>query len=444
MINLQNKNILFVGDLRTAYNYGAIATTETLLAFIESRVSMKSLNVIDHRSFSRQTPQSGWPAYQYPSNAHKSITFRKYFTRSASHLLDVVGAKKLVKNLLFPNDSSNNKIDHVPWFASQYDEYAEKILKGELFPYEKKLLEESDIVLINGEGNIVNGIGSDGKSRSGARYILFMAYVAKKYFKKKVAIINHVVDPDTIELTDMIKKVYPLLDHIIVRDPLSLEKLDTFGLNGIAHFNADALFLYEPQKDWLPEEKLKDMIDFSKPYICLGDSSGLWSQHSVVKWDIDKVFKEMYDLLRERVCEQIIYIDGFNGLHEGVNKFVSQNNISCLNLCNCDYKTLIEVIGRAGLFISGRWHASIMGAISGTPFLLWSSDSHKTRAMNVIYDYPHPFFNVNTLPIHLENMVSEAEKIWGYQDQLRDKIKSRSLELRQSASNMLEFLKNYE
>ena len=68
-------------------------------------------------------------------------------------------------------------------------------------------------------------------------------------------------------------------------------------------------------------------------------------------------------------------------------------------------------MSHAQLFISGRWHASIIALLGHTPILLWGSDSHKTEALYSEIGYNHEFFDVNALPINIDRVVEEAKKI---------------------------------
>lgn len=54
-------NILFIGDYRSAANYGSIATTECLIDLINSKVSANDdMKIIDRRSYDHSTPKAGF------------------------------------------------------------------------------------------------------------------------------------------------------------------------------------------------------------------------------------------------------------------------------------------------------------------------------------------------------------------------------------------------
>ena len=431
------RKILLVGDLSTAFNYGAIATSDALLDMLHNRMKDEDeLRIIDHRSFSGTTPAAGWPEWTRPRSP-ESYSLKNNvvvpFLKS-THLLEPLKAWKRSFNV-----QASCPDLRIPYLARQYELYAKRIINGEILAYEKIMLEWADDIIINGEGNIVNGIIANGTYRQGARYILFMAYLAKEVFGKKVSLVNHTVDPKNADAEEMIRLVYPMLDHISVREQMSLKELVRIGYKGPVEFHADALFSCNPDPGWVPDESLSSRINFSEPYICLGDSSGFLSQASHVKWSVEDVMGRLVDGLR-KICPQVILIDGFAGSHDQINDLIRKRKIPRLNLHNCSYEDLIQVLGEASLFLSGRWHASIMAALSGTPFLLWGSDSHKTFALNKMYDSEFNFYDVQTLPIHIDDLLENANDILSREKAIRDCHLRKTAAFKTSANRMFDFL----
>jgi polysaccharide pyruvyl transferase WcaK-like protein len=437
-------NILFIGDLRTAFNYGAIATSDVLIRMVKQTLGDgDQLKIIDHRSFMAETPIEGWPEWTKPGIPKPSrflgklkrgvksaiVAFLKEFT------FFYVRSKRLGRN------QSPSLATHVPTQWRDYETFCQQVVAGKRLPYEKALLEWADLVIVNSEGNIVNGIDRFGRYKEGPRYVLFLEYLAKK-MGKKVAVINHTVDPDSEDGIEMVQQVYPMLDYVAVREPLSIEKLKELGVEKVVDYIPDALFSYVPESDWEPSEALKSIIDFSKPYICLGDSSGMSSLASTVKWDVYTVFGDLVDQLRA-ICPQIVIVDGFSGNLRVLNTLVKEERIPRVNLHNCSYEELIQVLGQAKCFVSGRWHASIMGLLSGTPFILWGSDSHKTKSLSVIYDYPFRFYNVHTLPLHMKEMCADVKMAIEQEPALRARNMQTTLQLRERAFKNVNVLKKW-
>lgn len=418
-----NRNILFIGDLVPANNYGAIATSECLKRMVEDCIPGNNIRYIDHRSFRNPTPAGGWPVYKNKNkdpyvNLKAAIKYYLPISMNIWKAYNKVFRKKKAQKFL-------------PEKLSEYDSYANDILDGRKMQYELALLRWSDIVYINAEGNIVNGTDEHGVYRTGGRYVLFLAYFASKYLKKRCCIVNHTIDPANRDIYDIIKVVYPLMDYIYVREMMSLKKLDELGIRNVS-FVPDALFSYKGNPEWQPSGRLSDQIDFTKPYICLGDSSGIRSDYSQVRWSVYDTYCDLIDKLR-RIVPQIVIVDGFTSGHREINRVIRDKETGRLNLNNCDYHELFQVLKRSELFISGRWHNSILSVLAGTPIILWGADSHKTEALYRLLDYPYRFFDIKTIPINTDDIALEAERIikekpkmWGKIDGKVEKLRKLS------------------
>lgn len=395
------KNLLFIGDLRTANNYGAVATTEALDRLLKNECYDINIKYIDFRSLYHPTPVDGLET----GTTNKWLVAKK---KAASYLSPSLKHKiKRFVNLFSKSDNSVE--DFVPYKYAQYEGYYEKMQKALCLQYEKRMLEWADIVYINGEGNIVNGTDRYGKYRMGARYILFMAWVSKVKYNHPTLMVNHTVDPNNYNAFEMISHIYPLLDKVYVREPLSIALLNQYKIHNCT-FVPDALWAYRPLTNWKPSEALKREIDFSKPYICLGDSSGIKNAYNQVKWDVFQVLSEIVDRLRG-ITPQIIFVDGYSGGNEDINELVKKKRLGRVNLNNCNYHDLYHVLEGASLFISGRWHASILCTLANTPILLWGSDSHKTKSLYTLLEYKYPFFEVATLPVNIDELIETAQVI---------------------------------
>lgn len=422
------KNILFVGDLRSAKNYGAIATTEALFKLFEEENIKVNIRNIDFRSLYNPTPVNGFVP---KSKSTFAVSILKFIVPNI--------IKRYIKYVL--QKGSRQKNDYVPYKFSQYEEYYEKMVAETSFLYEKRLLEWADILYINGEGNIVNGTDRFGKYRMGARYILFIAWVSKVKYNKPTLMVNHTVDPNNYNAFEMVSNIYPYLDVVYVRETLSLSVLEKNGVLN-SKFVPDALFSYKPIANWLPTVELKKQIDFSKPYICIGDSSGIKNAYSQVKWNVAKVLGHIIDELK-KITPQVIFVDGYNGTNSDVNKMIACKKIGYVNLKNCSYHDLFYVLKGAQLFISGRWHASILSVLASTPILLWGSDSHKTKSLYTLLDYQYRFFEVSTLPVNIDELIDEAKCILENKEALKRSIKLKVQVYSESAKENVTILNNY-
>lgn len=423
-IGLMKKSILLIGDLVTANNLGAIATSECLKNLLKMKYPNARISYIDHRSFINQTPINGWPQYRAPIK--QKIALKLIFRK-----IGLLQKSKALLQKIKPHVST----DHVPLKFSQFDHFCEQILKGRILQYEYSLIKQSEVIIINGEGNIVHGVDKFGRYRIGARYILFLAYFIKKHFNEKYcSIINHTVDPDSSAAIQMIQHVYPLLDKISVREPLSVKKLAEIGLVDRIEFVPDALFTYSPLNEWSPPKWLSKQINFKKPFICIGDSSGIRSSSGqTVRWSVIKTFSELIAKLKD-ICPQIIFIDGFSFGNELINKTIRKNKIVHVNINNCNYHDIYYLLKQSVLFISGRWHASILALLGETPIITWGADSHKTRALySLLPGYPNYFYSINELPIYIDDIVATAKTIFDDPQRFANIIRLHLPELKKSA-----------
>lgn len=396
--------VLLAGDLRDANNYGAVATTESLIKLLSDHPGCDELKLIGHRSFNGMTPVGGWPDSGPGSTGIRHSV--KEGAKRAARALGVLPAARKVKKSLFPPYVPDN----VPVRFDRYSEMEARIAAGETWQYEKGLAEWADIIVINSEGNIVNGTDADGKYRIGGRYVLFFAYLAKHLFHKPCYLINHTVDPKNRDAREMICQVYPMLDGVFVREQLSCRLLDSWGI-GNYRYVPDALWSMDFDSDPLAKSPacLED-FDFGSDYICIGDSSGIKNNYNQVKWDVVGVYSRLIRELKKS-WQNIIFIDGYSGGNDDICEVIRKNGLRSVNLNTCSYHELYYVLKHASLFLSGRWHASILSLLGHTPVLLWGSDSHKTEALYTEVGYPYKFFDVDALPLNIDRVAGEAGRI---------------------------------
>lgn len=451
--------VLFIGDLRNCYNYGAIATTESLIKMLLAKYPNAEIKYIDFRSLQNATPPDGWGrekiAEAKNSNDHSNLLqlikikmVNLYYLMK--HFLKFFMPYGIVKirDRIIKQDIPDKKIIlptmnyHIPFLFKNFDKWAKDMMNGKVLEYERNLFEWADIVLVNGEGNVVNGTDENGVYRHRACYVLFMSWVAKTQFHLPVYLVNHCVDPNNSDAVEIIKNVYPLLDRVIVRDPLSLEKLVSYGIINNAEYAPDALFSYKGTDVWEPSDSIRSQIDFSKPFILIGDSSGIKNAYSKVSWNVQVFFKSLIERL-QNIVPQLVFVDGYSGGNEDINQLIMDTGIGRISLENCSYQELYEVMKRAEIFVSGRWHASILCLLTGTPILLYGSDSHKTKSLYSMIDYQYKFFETISLPIHIDEIADEVEKILKNRHSIVDDIKEKCRILKQQSWRNVDCIEDF-
>lgn len=436
-------NVLLIGDFRPAANYGSIATSECLIHMIRGVLrTQDELHIIDRRSFDNETPPAGFPS-SYSMHKRQKTKYKRRLKKWLPYFL--------FNKIETANVSSTEDyccLYHTPPLFCYFNTYYNEMIKGTRLKFEKDQIEWADIVIINGEGTIVNGIDSNGVYNKGGRYTIFMAWLSKIKFGKPTSLINFTVDPANNDAKEMLCQTLPFLDDICIRDPLSVNLLSSWGIEN-SKYVPDALFSYSPfcllndAKEWIPTPKLLHIIDFSQPYIVLGDSAAL--NHNAfqdgVRWNVKTTYSRLLKKLRE-ICPQIIFLDGFEGSNDCVNEFVEDNKLSPISLSNCTYHDLFHIFMKSQLFVSGRWHASILALLSYTPILLYGSDSHKTKALYSILDYKYPFFEKDSLPLHIDDLVCSAKKII-CDNEIRGLIKNKVDLAKKDSTKNVAFLEKY-
>lgn len=419
--------IVLVGDNRPALNFGSIATTDTLLKLLHN--CSDDISIIDYRSFSLITPPAGFPPFrlQHSSNNYEL----------GNYLISLKGLISPYVPLFLKNrlKRSRHHLLKLPISACDFDPLYKEALNSSLpaYNYEVRLLKSADHVIINAEGAFVNGTDSDGIYRRDARYLCFIAYLASK-LSKKVHIVNNCVDPCCSSGLEMIKLAYQNISSASVREPLSKQLLADNSIS--SKFVPDTLFTYDVSQLNLLDNPLPSFKGAS-PYICLGDSATIGK----INLNIKTFYPKLVSLLKKQVCENIVFVDGFyanSPVLPYVRDLLPPSNI--ISLRTHSYHDLIKVISDSSLLLSGRWHTSIMAAITGTPFVLWGSDSHKTKALSQMYAPLIPYFNSSCLAESIDDLVQQSLRLYSCNAELSTPLRTKSLQFSSQASHLFDFI----
>ena len=231
----------------------------------------------------------------------------------------------------------------------------------------------ADKIVINGEGTI-----------HGLKYpplnLLYLAYISKVFFHKKVEIINHSVFPeDSAPIPDpqaraIYQLVYQNLDYVAVRESISLNILNEIQVK--ANLTFDCLPLY------IKEHYIANPVSTSKNLIFAGTAA--WSEFNA---------KAMADYLRWMARQgcQVILLTGSNETHSDDSKMMTYpSDVEAVKFFEhelhdvpwelIDAKSMTEwldVIANAELLVSGRFHHTIAAICLGRPFVVLNSNTPK-------------------------------------------------------------------
>jgi polysaccharide pyruvyl transferase WcaK-like protein len=82
------------------------------------------------------------------------------------------------------------------------------------------------------------------------------------------------------------------------------------------------------------------------------------------------------------------------------------------------------VLANASLFISGRYHPTIMASLGGTPCIFLSSVAHKMGSLQALLEYPEPReFSIYPSAFEIEQIYALADGYVRAGVMLRDKLR---------------------
>lgn len=234
----------------------------------------------------------------------------------------------------------------------------------------------ADCVFVNGEGTI-HGTGR------ACINLLYMAYTAKRFLRKKVYIVNHSVYPEygpalrQQGIKEFYSSVYSAFDYVAIREPESKSLMDSLGVRSTQSF--DCLPYYVTQA--LPQRKTR-----SNTLVVAGSvafqATGLA--------DLAKFMGEMrakgYGLVVLTGARQFPaaddrkFVEALRAVLDG-----SWRHVDAASL-----EEWLETIGGASLLVSGRFHHSLAAFALKTPFVMMTSNTRKIVGLHKMLGLPEP------------------------------------------------------
>lgn len=226
-----------------------------------------------------------------------------------------------------------------------------------------KLIKNSDIIIINGEGSLHN-------INTSSFNLLYIIHLAKSHFQKKVHLVNSSLFPsynkNDVNILSLYSKILSIIDSITVRDILSYKQLEFMKLKGTLGF--DCLPLYIERKNKLEKQSNNEII--------LGGGLGL----------NEKIFYQLFvsniNLLNEY---KLVYLTGARSNEANDDRIFLEifknysGNFEHKHIENFD-EWLIS-INNAKALISGRFHHTIAASFLDTPTIIFSAATPKNHAL---------------------------------------------------------------
>lgn len=361
--------IYFVNDTTTQNNWGCRATTNALREMIVSAGG----EIVDTMYISDMLHDLGSASgfLSEVKKVTKSVLVGNGFSKNGYLLKAGKSMARRMEALLDTAPRESQKLDVAVERFKKKKEYL-KILEG---------IEKSDVVVINGEGSIY------GSQRKGM-FMFFVAYAAKVIFNKKCILVNHTADLSAPDMRDIACAVYPLMDDIVTREPVSYRGLgELFPKLDIVN-GADAAYVLSPAKreSWAEFSRRSDSLSVwpdavkgfvpDSPYVCIGGSSA-YSHGAGQDYDAEMEIGKIAELLLGKKYQVFLVASDVDD--ERFLRPLAKNYDLPFVPAALPTQLGVDLLGNASLFISGRWHPSIFAATGGTPSLLFSANSHKVN-----------------------------------------------------------------
>ncbi len=286
----------------------------------------------------------------------------------------------------------------IPLQFFDFDLLAQNVFKleNDIFAFEVNKMNRCDVVLINGEGSIYKDVTK-------CRYLLFLAYLAKKYFHKSVYLVNHTADVSSIQ--EIAKEVYSILDGVVVRESFSKKELEHLGVKNVL-VSPDAIFALTI-KDNKFYDRLPVGFDLNKDFIMLGGSS--LNNPVYEQWygraDLSSFYR-LAQLLRKQFDVQIFFADV--GGDDFLRNFDMADGMFYGKL---NYKDYFLLSSKALMHLSGRHHGTCLAAMSGCPVLGISANTHKMQGDFELLEWRYPIYDFYNLDANIHDITKNIHHI---------------------------------
>lgn len=436
--------IVYVGDNRNRGNWGCRATSTALSLLIGEeneivgRVTGKHTHFDTDDLFFREGRSSGW--YKFWAKRKRWDKLKKIFyfwtrfkTRGGKYYFSKydfisLDLEKSIDNLLklIPANPSYKEFD-----LSQYD---------------------FDALVINGEGSFIFSTPIWRESLVISMEIYWALKMGKKVFFMNAMFSDDPHSPHNEKMIALVDDLLSKCDVVTVREEMSKAYADKYLPHVKTVVYPDALFSWfdmvndDHKVDNLRyymghssecDEFYKD-VDFNKPYALIAASSA-----GIIGENYNKTIEAYCNLVSQaknklgmfvyliQVCEGDFFLAE-----------VGKRTNTLMIPMDTPILAAAKILAQASIFISGRYHPAIMASLGGTPCVFMTSNSHKTKSVQMILDYN----DVKEYPVipssnDVDIMMNEAIIKLKKGSELRNKIKDKTMILSREARELKELIK---
>jgi len=131
------------------------------------------------------------------------------------------------------------------------------------------------------------------------------------------------------------------------------------------------------------ESRYFSRLRFDEPYICIGGGAGAARNHERATSRYCRLVRDLKELDMNVYLTPACVGDAFlYDVAKATNTPIVPASVPIL--------IGAAILAQARLYVSGRYHPSIMAALGGTPEIFLNSDSHKTQSLQELLGYDQP------------------------------------------------------
>lgn len=437
--------VVYVSDNRVRGNYGCRATSTALSQLIRQH------NEIVGTITGRYTNFEMGPLFYkngYPESLYKKLGARSNWSKLQGFLSDV---HRAVHH------------GHSPFFYSKYDFVRPYDLDATIknlircLPANPQIAEydlrqyDFDAVVVNGEGSFIFATPPWRESVILLTMMHWAQLMGKKVYFVNAMLSDDPYSPHNDEFVNLTNKVLSKADYVSVRDPWSLKYAQQYFPDVKTDLIPDALFTWYPLVNdshvidngvyymghSLECDAYYQDLDFTRPYICISGSSARSISNDRAK-TID-AYSELAEKVKDSLGCNVFLVDVCEG-DDFLIEIGKKTGIPVIAL-DTPIVAAAKILANARLYISGRYHPSIMASLGGTPCIFMSSNSHKSASLQELLNYKdREELPVIPTPESIDAIIKRGDMYLSEGNNLRETIQSQAHLLASQASRLADVI----
>lgn len=440
--------IVYVGDNRHRGNFGCRATSTALSQLISEENEIVGRIYGD---FTNSDTGNLFFCRSYPKWVYKIIEKikNKRHKEMIRQFIYLFHRMKVKGHYYF------SKYDFIGY---DFDKSIENLIK--CLPANPNL-KEYDLRQYDFDALVVNGEGSFIFATPPWRECLIEAmlmYWAQK-LGKKVYYLNGMLSDDpyterNMKTIGIVQPIFEKSEVVSVREHYSYKYAQENFKNINLKLYPDALFSwYDMVNDEFEVKNGKYIMglkgaednsftdfDFTNKYICISASSSVGLATKDENNAIN-IYSNLVNKTKEKFKDYNVFLVEVCEGDKFLNNVAKKTNTPIISI-DTPILSAAKILSKSSLYISGRYHPSIMASLGGTPCVFMSSNSHKTKSVQELLQYENiKEFSVIPDDEEIEKILNLGEQYLNEGEKIREKIKNRCKELSEETKMQKELLR---